>query len=92
MRQLFVEEGFEAVLFRKPATDRQYHRLDGLGEARLSYSPNLSLIERLRKSIKRRSLYGRRYPAFADFRTVIDLASLMPLKFQRFENVSLRAT
>lgn len=35
VRQRFVEEGFEAVLFRKPTTDRQYRKLDGVGEARL---------------------------------------------------------
>ena len=65
---------------------------------------NLHLIERLWKFIKRRSLYGRYHPAFADFRAAIeetlnsiptthatDLASLMTLNFQRFENVSLMA-
>lgn len=69
-----------------------------------SYSPNLNLIERLWKFIKRRSLYGRYHPTFAAFRAAIeltmadlptkhatDLASLMTLNFQRFETVSLMA-
>jgi transposase len=69
-----------------------------------SYSPNLNLIERLWKFIKRRTLYGRYYPTFADFRAGIEqvlnelstthagqLRTLMTLKFQQFEDVSLLA-
>jgi len=69
-----------------------------------SYSPNLNLIERLWKFIKRRALYGRYHPTFAEFRAavqqVIDglptthaesLKSLMTLNFQRFQDVSLMA-
>ncbi len=37
-----------------------------------SYSPNLNLIERLRKFTKRRSLYGRSHPTFARFRAAIE--------------------
>jgi transposase len=35
VRQAFVEEGFEEVLYRKKPTGRQYHKLDGDQEARL---------------------------------------------------------
>lgn len=69
-----------------------------------SYSPNLNLIERLWKFTKRQTLYGRYHPTFANFRTAIeetladlsnkhaeDIATLMTLNFQRFENVSLMA-
>jgi transposase len=69
-----------------------------------SYSPNLNLIERLWKFTKRRALYGRYHPTFADFRAAIQqvldglstehaarLAKLMTLNFQQFDDVSLMA-
>jgi len=69
-----------------------------------SYSPNLNLIERLWGFAKRKSVYGKYHPNFAAFRaaneTMLngvptthadDLASLMTLRFQTFENVSLLA-
>lgn len=69
-----------------------------------SYSPNLNLIERLWRLIKRRTLYGKYYPAFADFKAALEqtirdlptkhkdsLQSLMTHNFQVFEDVSLVA-
>lgn len=69
-----------------------------------SYSPNLNLIERLWRFMKRRAISGRYHPTFQDFRAAIEetiaglpnkyadqLASLMTLKFQQFEDVSLMA-
>src|SRR5205823_7813161 len=37
-----------------------------------SYSPNLNLIERLWKFVKKQVLYGRYYATFAEFRAAID--------------------
>jgi transposase len=69
-----------------------------------SYSPNLNLIERLWKFIKKKVLYGRHYGTFAAFCGVIDgclskidtehrkeLKSLMTHNFQTFQDVSFLA-
>ena len=69
-----------------------------------SYSPNLNLIERLWRFLRRRAIYGRYHPTFQQFQAAIldtidrlpsdhadSLASLMTLRFQQFENVSLLA-
>ena len=66
-----------------------------------SYSPNLNLIERLWKFVKRDVLYGRHYKTFADFCAAIDgclgkiptthrekLATLMTHNFQQFDPAS----
>lgn len=66
------------------------------------YSPNLNLIERLWKFIKKQCLYSQYYEQFANFKQAIEdclaevsasfkeqLTSLLTLKFQTFENVSL---
>src|SRR5271169_1860172 len=69
-----------------------------------AYSPNLNLIERLWRFMKRKAAYGRYHPTFAAFRAAVQdvldrvptthankLASLMTLNFQEFDNVSLLA-
>ena len=68
------------------------------------YSPNLNLIERLWRFIKREALYGHYHASFADFKAAIEqvladlptkhkgrLASLLTLDFQVFDKVSLLA-
>ena len=67
-----------------------------------SYSPNLNLIERLWKFVKKECLYGRHFPDFANFKSRIEgcinefdsthkskLNSLMTHNFQTFENRSI---
>ena len=69
-----------------------------------SYSPNLNLIERLWKFIKRDVLYGRHYNTFEEFQAAIDgcldniptkhrvsLKSLMTHNFQQFDTASFLA-
>jgi transposase len=69
-----------------------------------SYSPNLNLIERYWKFLKKKCLYNQFYGDFEAFCRAIDegmekgqmehkeeLHSLMTLKFQSFKNVQLLA-
>jgi transposase len=69
-----------------------------------SYSPNLNLIERLWKFIKKQCLYGRHYPTFSQFRDATDdclakipsdhrekLQTLMTHNFQTFKTHSFLA-
>lgn len=69
-----------------------------------SYSPNLNLIERYWRLVKKQAQYGRYHRSFKEFRAAIEesirelheekrqkLESMMTLKFQSFENVSLVA-
>lgn len=65
-----------------------------------SYSPNLNLIERLWKFVKKEALNSRHHSNFADFHAAIEtclsnlatihkpaIKSLITLRFQTFENV-----
>jgi transposase len=67
-----------------------------------AYSPNLNLIERVWKFVKKQCLYSKYYEDFASFKMAIytcitqahilhkkELDSLLTLRFQTFENVSL---
>ena len=67
-----------------------------------SYSPNLNLIERLWKFVKKAALNSRRHASFADFKTAIDdclnrlttdhktaIDTLLTHNFQTFENVTV---
>ena len=69
-----------------------------------SYSPNLNLIERLWKFIKKECLYAKHFASFAEFRNAIEdclsqlasthkpkLATLMTHNFQTFSNRSILA-
>lgn len=66
------------------------------------YSPNLNIIERLWKFVKKECLYSKYYGAFAGFKNAIEtclsetqgrhreaLDTLLTLKFQLFENLTL---
>ena len=67
-----------------------------------AYSPNLNLIERLWKFVKKQCLYSKYYADFASFKAAIyecitqahiqhkeELTSLLTLRFQTFKSVSL---
>lgn len=67
-----------------------------------SYSPNLNLIERLWKYVKKSCLYSRYYAKFSDFKQAIvnclknesegvfqDLETLLTCNFQTFKNVKI---
>jgi len=67
-----------------------------------AYSPNLNLIERLWKFVKKKVLYSKYYPTFGEFRNAItgclnqthttyktELDSLLTLKFQVFKKCEM---
>ena len=67
-----------------------------------SYSPNLNLIERVWKFVKKQALNSRHHTNYADFHTAVDqcldqltttykdeIASLLTHNFQTFDNVAL---
>jgi transposase len=84
---------------------RSFSRLVGIELVFLpSYSPNLNLIERYWKFLKKKCLYNHFYKDFESFCAAIDdclinsdkkfaseLKTLMTLKFQSFENIQFLA-
>jgi transposase len=69
-----------------------------------AYSPNLNIIERVWKFVKRKALYGKFYDNFSLFQKAIldtmnqinstyqkEMTTLLNLKFQTFENVQIYA-
>lgn len=68
-----------------------------------AYSPNLNLIERLWKFVKKKCLYNKFYPSFNSFKGALteclekvgysehkdELESLLSLRFQKFSDVLL---
>ena len=70
-----------------------------------SYSPQLNLIERYWRLVKKECLYCKYYPTFSSFQTAISefiavsstqhheqMKSLLTLKFQTFGNVNILAS
>jgi transposase len=84
---------------------QQYAKILGIELLYLpSYSPNLNLIERLWKYVKKECLYSKYYDTFDKFKTAIELCiysanndideknklkSLMTWKFQSFQKVNI---
>jgi len=67
-----------------------------------AYSPNLNIIERLWKFVKKQCLWSKYYSNFQDFKTAIsnclnethttfkkELDTLLSLKFQSFKNAQI---
>jgi len=88
--------------YQKCKLVRRYARLLGIELLFLpSYSPQLNLIERLWKLVKKKVLYGKYYAQFGDFKNALqeflsniedskeDLQSLLTWKFQSFEKVHI---
>lgn len=90
--------------YQKCKLVRRYAKLLGIQLLYLpSYSPELNLIERLWKLVKKKVLHSNYYPSFEEFRNALkhyldnlnevkdELVSLLTWKFQSFENVKILA-
>src|SRR5262249_22570558 len=93
--------GLDNARYQKCALVQELARSLGIELLYLpAYSPNLNLIERFWKWVKKQCLYGKYYPTSADFQAAIqqciaqahsdhlaELESLLTLKFQTFTEV-----
>jgi len=90
--------------YQKCKLVRRYAKILGIQLLYLpSYSPQLNLIERLWKFVKKKVLHGKYYPTFEEFRHALKhfldkisdsqkkLTSLLTWNFQSFENVQILA-
>lgn len=90
--------------YQKCKLVRRYAKILGIQLLYLpSYSPQLNLIERLWKFVKKKVLHGKYYPTFEEFRHALkqfldnlhkiksQLNSLLTWNFQSFENVQILA-
>lgn len=88
--------------YQKCKLVRRYAKILGIQLLYLpSYSPQLNLIERLWKFVKKKVLHGKYYPTFEEFRNALEqflnnlnnlkkhLTSLLTWNFQSFENVQI---
>lgn len=91
------------VRYQRCKLVRRYSRLLGIELLFLpSYSPNLNLIERFWKFVKKKALYSIFHKSFDEFKLKIndcineadgkyqqELKSLLSLKFQSFKNIKI---
>ena len=104
----YLEQSITLVLdnarYQKCKLVRRYAKILGIQLLYLpSYSPQLNLIERLWKFVKKKVLHGKYYPTFDEFRNALkqfldklsnskkQLTSLLSWNFQSFENVQILA-
>lgn len=104
-KQLPITLILDNARYQKCKLVRRYARVLGIELLYLpAYSPQLNIIERLWKYVKRTCLYAQYYDSFEKFKQAIDdclmtsktgknpeIKSLLSLKFQSFDEVKVAA-
>ena len=102
----YLEQPITLVLdnarYQKCKLVRRYARILGIQLLYLpSYSPQLNLIERLWKFVKKKVFHGKYYPSFEEFKSALkqfldqlkncnhQLKSLLTWNFQSFEKIQI---